>query len=162
MQHVFIVGSKSMGAYGGYETFVNKLTEYHQNNEKIKYHVACKANGDGSMDESKLDGAVRISNTEFEYHNAHCFKIQVPDIGRPLRFITMLQHLTTVANTSRKISLRSPLCMFLPAELDPLWHISKRKYTSLAARCTSIRMGTNGREQNGLRPFVNTGKCLKR
>ena len=81
MQHVFIIGSKSMGAYGGYETFVNKLTEYHKNNEKIKYHVACKANGDGSMDESKLDGAVRISDVEFEYHNAHCFKIHVPDIG---------------------------------------------------------------------------------
>ena len=45
MQHVFIIGSKSMGAYGGYETFVYKLTEYHQDNPNIKYHVACKANG---------------------------------------------------------------------------------------------------------------------
>ena len=43
MRHVFIVGSKSLGAYGGYETFVYKLTEYHQNNKNIKYHVACKA-----------------------------------------------------------------------------------------------------------------------
>lgn len=30
MQHVFLVGAKSLGAYGGYETFINKLTEYHQ------------------------------------------------------------------------------------------------------------------------------------
>lgn len=45
MQHVFIIGSKSMGAYGGYESFVYKLTEYHQDNPNIKYHVACKANG---------------------------------------------------------------------------------------------------------------------
>ena len=31
MQHVFIIGSKGIpGAYGGYETFVDKLTEYHQ------------------------------------------------------------------------------------------------------------------------------------
>ena len=30
MQHVFIVGSKGIpGHYGGYETFVDKLTEYH-------------------------------------------------------------------------------------------------------------------------------------
>ena len=35
MQHVFIVGSKSLGAYGGYETFVYKLTEYHQNKKNI-------------------------------------------------------------------------------------------------------------------------------
>lgn len=31
VQHVFLVGAKSLGAYGGYETFVYKLTEYHQN-----------------------------------------------------------------------------------------------------------------------------------
>ena len=44
VQHVFLVGAKSLGAYGGYETFVYKLKEYHQNEESIKYHVACKAN----------------------------------------------------------------------------------------------------------------------
>lgn len=31
VQHVYLVGAKSLGAYGGYETFVYKLTEYHQN-----------------------------------------------------------------------------------------------------------------------------------
>lgn len=81
VQHVFMVGAKSLGAYGGYETFVNKLTEYHQYNEKIKYHVACKANGDGCMDETKVEGVERISDTEFIYHNARCFKIHIPNIG---------------------------------------------------------------------------------
>lgn len=33
VQHVYLVGAKSLGAYGGYETFVYKLTEYHQNQE---------------------------------------------------------------------------------------------------------------------------------
>jgi len=79
MQHVFIIGSKSMGAYGGYETFVYKLTEYHQNNQNIKYHVACKANGSGSRDETTLQGAKKINDHEFEYHNAICFKIKVPE-----------------------------------------------------------------------------------
>ena len=38
MQNVFIIGSKGIPAsYGGYETFVDKLTEYHQTNDKIKY-----------------------------------------------------------------------------------------------------------------------------
>lgn len=27
VQHVYLVGAKSLGAYGGYETFVYKLTE---------------------------------------------------------------------------------------------------------------------------------------
>ena len=39
VQHVFLVGAKSLGAYGGYETFVYKLTEHHQNKKNIKYHV---------------------------------------------------------------------------------------------------------------------------
>ena len=81
IQHIYLVGAKSLGAYGGYETFVYKLTEYHQNKENIKYHVACKANGDGCMDESKFEGVTKINDHEFEFHNAHCFKIDVPQIG---------------------------------------------------------------------------------
>lgn len=66
MQHVFIVGSKGIpGAYGGYETFVDKLTEYHQNNKQLKYHIACKDK----------------EQREEEYHNARCFHVKVPNIG---------------------------------------------------------------------------------
>ncbi len=66
LQHVFIIGSKGIpGLYGGYETFVDKLTEYHQNNTNIKYHVACKGS----------------EKKECEYHNARCFYIKVPNIG---------------------------------------------------------------------------------
>ena len=36
VQHVYLVGAKSLGAYGGYETFVYKLTEYHQNKKNIR------------------------------------------------------------------------------------------------------------------------------
>ena len=80
IQHVFCVGAKSLGAYGGYETFVYKLTEYHQNKKNIKYHVACKANGSGYMDENQLESVKKINDHEFEFHNAHCFKIRVPQI----------------------------------------------------------------------------------
>lgn len=79
VQHVFFIGAKSLGAYGGYETFVDKLTEYHQYNNKIKYHVACKANGSGCVDEKMLVGVKKLSATEFIYHNANCFKITVPE-----------------------------------------------------------------------------------
>ena len=81
VQHVFLVGAKSLGAYGGYETFVYKLTEYHQNNPRLQYHVACKANGDGHMDETKLEGAVQTGEGRFTFHNADCFKIHIPQIG---------------------------------------------------------------------------------
>ncbi len=74
VQHVFLVGAKSFGAYGGYETFINKLTEYHQDNPKIKYHVAVKANGQGA---GVPDGAERTSPTTYKYHNAECFEIKI-------------------------------------------------------------------------------------
>ena len=87
VQHVFLVGAKSLGAYGGYETFINKLTEYHQNNPKIKYHVACKANGDGSMNPYKTPGVQIINDHEFTYHNAHCFRIKIPEKLGPAQAI---------------------------------------------------------------------------
>ena len=88
VQHVFIIGSKSIGQYGGYETFVDRLIGEHEKEPSIKYHVACKANGDGYMDETRLSSAVKVlkknsdgSVSEFEYKNAHVFKIQCPNIG---------------------------------------------------------------------------------
>lgn len=80
-QHVFIIGAKGLGNYGGYETFVDRLTEMHQDNRKIKYHIACKANGQGLMDETTLpsDKVVELDNDRFKYHNAICFKVTVPE-----------------------------------------------------------------------------------
>ena len=87
VQHVFIIGAKSIGQYGGYETFVDRLLNEHEGKRNIQYHVACKANGDGCMVETKLsdievlkknsDGIV----TEFKYKGAHVFKIKCPSIG---------------------------------------------------------------------------------
>lgn len=74
-QHVFLVGAKSLGAYGGYETFINKLTEYHQNNPNVKYHVAVKANGQGA---GVPDGAVKCKDG-YTYHGADCFEIKIPE-----------------------------------------------------------------------------------
>ena len=63
--NVFIIGSKGIPAkYGGFETFVDKLTEL-KKSKKIKYHVAC-------MNEN---------NDEFEHNNARCFNVKVPNIG---------------------------------------------------------------------------------
>lgn len=86
-KHIFLVGAKSLGAYGGYETFINKLTEYHQNDSRIKYHVACKANGLGAMDPAKTDGAVITSPTTFTYHNSECFQINIPEKLGPAQAI---------------------------------------------------------------------------
>jgi rhamnosyltransferase len=68
LQHVFIIGSKGIPAqYGGYETFVDKLTE-NQKSQNLKYHMACA-----------VDDASEVG--EFEYHGAHCFKVLRRPIG---------------------------------------------------------------------------------
>lgn len=68
MQHVFIIGSKGIPAnYGGYETFVEKLTE-NQKSPDIKYHVACA-----------VDSADEVG--EFEHNGAHCFSVLRRPVG---------------------------------------------------------------------------------
>ena len=64
-KNIFIIGSNGIPAnYGGFETFVENLTAY-KIDEKIKYHVACLAK----------------DNKEFEYNNARCFNVNVPNMG---------------------------------------------------------------------------------
>lgn len=127
MQHVFIVGAKSFGAYGGYETFVNKLTEYHQNNVELKYHVACKANGDGRMDETTLDGVEKINDTEFSYNNAHCFKIKVPDIGSAQAVYYDIAALKYCCSYIKKNHIENAIVYILACRIGPfISHFQKK------------------------------------
>lgn len=119
VQHVFLVGAKSLGAYGGYETFIDKLTEYHQNNQEIKYHVACKANGDGAMDERKVKGVTPISGTEFLYHNAHCFKIKVPDIGPAVAIYYDVAALNKCCEYIKKHQMQHPIVYIMACRIGP-------------------------------------------
>ncbi len=68
-KHVFILGSKGIPAnYGGFETFVEKLTE-NQINKSINYFVACQ------FSPKEYTGEL------FNHNNATCFPIRVPNIG---------------------------------------------------------------------------------
>lgn len=134
MQHVFIVGSKSLGAYGGYETFVNKLTEYHQNNSEIKYHVACKANGDGCMDETSVEGVERISDSEFIYHNAHCFKIKVPDIGPAVAIYYDVAALQYCCKYIKMHKIQNAIVYILACRIGPFAGYFERKIHKLGGK----------------------------
>lgn len=118
-QHVYLIGAKSLGAYGGYETFINKLTEYHQNNNKIKYHVACKANGSGCMDETKVDGVTRISGQEFTYHNAHCFKIHIPNIGPAQAIYYDVAALSYCCKYIKRHNIQHPIIYIMACRIGP-------------------------------------------
>lgn len=125
LQHIFLVGAKSLGAYGGYETFINKLTEYHQNNENIKYHVACKANGDGCMDEGTLAGVTdKVMKdgkcVEFTYHNAHCFKIDIPTKLGPAQAIYYdVAALKKCCEIIRELQIKNPIVYIMACRIGP-------------------------------------------
>lgn len=122
VQHVYLVGAKSLGAYGGYETFVFKLTEYHRDNKKIKYHVACKANGDGCMDETKVDGVTKINEHEFELHNAHCFKIDVPQIGAAQAIYYDVAALKKCCQHIKNNHIPHPIVYIMACRIGPFAH----------------------------------------
>ena len=77
LQHVFIIGCKGIPArYGGFETFVDRLTAY-QKDRSIRYHVACACEPE----------AYRRENARFTYHGADCVTFPWHKIG-PARAVT--------------------------------------------------------------------------
>ena len=134
IQHFYLVGAKSLGNYGGYETFVYKLTEYHQNKKNLKYHVACKANGDGFMDENKLDGVTRINNHEFKFHNAHCFKIDVPQIGSAQAIYYDLASLKFCCEHIQNNHIAHPIVYIMACRIGPFAGYFYRKIHKLGGK----------------------------
>lgn len=134
VQHVFLVGAKSLGAYGGYETFINKLTEYHQYNKEIKYHVACKANGDGCMDETKLEKVTRINKLEFNFHNAHCFKIPVPNIGPGVAIYYDIAALIYCCRYIKQHQIKNAIVYILACRIGPFAGYFQRRIHKLGGK----------------------------
>ena len=103
VQNVYIVGSKGCGNYGGYETFVDKLTEYHQYNKKIQYHIAWK----GSQ------------TKEFQYHNTQSFQIKVPNIGSVQAVYYDIVALNYCLEHIKKNSIENPIIYILACRIGP-------------------------------------------
>lgn len=104
VQHIFIVGSKGIpGNYGGYETFVDRLTEHHQNNPNLKYHVACKAK----------------DTKTFEYHNADCFDVKVPSIGPAQAIYYDVAALNQCVRYIKRHNIQHPIVYILACRIGP-------------------------------------------
>ena len=125
IKHVYLCGVKSIGLYGGFETFILNLLKHHSDNPKLKYHVACKANGSGCMELEKLPGALRINNEEFTYCNAHCFMIKIPEwIGSAQAVFYDLKALKWICDHIEKNHIMQPVVYILAPRIG----ILERKY----------------------------------
>ena len=119
MQHIFIIGSKGIPAnYGGYETFVDKLTEYHQNNKDIKYHVACKAK----------------DTKEFECHNARCFNVKVPDIGAAQAIYYDVAAFKACCKYIKKNNILHPIVYVLACRMGPFFNKYVKKIHKMGGK----------------------------
>ena len=132
MQHVFLVGAKSLGAYGGYETFINKLTEYHQNNPNIKYHVAVKANGQGAC---VPDGAERTSLSTYIYHNADCFEVRIPEkIGSAQAIYYDCASLNRSIKIIKQQNIKDPIVYIMTCRIGPFFKYYAKHIKALGGR----------------------------
>ena len=118
MQNVFIVGAKNLGNYGGYETFVDKLTEYHKENKEIKYHVAIKDKEYG----------------EFEKNNARCFKIKVPNIGPAQAIYYDVKALSECCKYIKEHNIDNPIVYRLACRIGPFAKHFRKKIHKLGGR----------------------------
>lgn len=119
MQHIFIVGSKGIpGAYGGYETFVDKLTEYHQARSDLKYHVACKD----------------TKTFEEEYHNARCFHVKVPNIGPAQAIYYDVAALSQCCKYIAQHRIKAPIVYILACRIGPFMAHFVRKIHKLGGK----------------------------
>lgn len=109
MQHIYIIGSKGIPArYGGYETFVEKLTAGQKSSE-IRYHVASR------RDNTKLSQ----ENDVFEYNNAEIYSVDVPNIGPAQAIAYDIKALRWAINNAKKIGAQSPIFYILAARIGP-------------------------------------------
>ncbi len=116
MRHIFIIGSKGIpGAYGGYETFVDKLTEYHQGLAQLKYHVACKGR------ERKI----------FTYHNARCFMVKVPNIGAAQAVYYDVAALNNCCNYIKQHNINNAVIYILACRIGPFAPYFQRRIHKL-------------------------------
>lgn len=118
VKNIFIIGSKGIPAkYGGFETFVENLTKRKQN-QNVMYHVAC-------MGKTKRD---------FEYNNAKCFEIKVPNIGPAKAVYYDVKALRECIKYIKSNNVENAIIYVLACRIGPFIGHYKRKLKKLNAK----------------------------
>jgi len=108
LQHVFIIGSKGIpAAYGGFESFVDRLTFY-KKAENIQYHVSCAVDADKCPEE-----------TEFEYNNARCFYIKWKNLGPARAIFYDVDALKECIKYIKEKKIEHPIVYILACRIGP-------------------------------------------
>ncbi|WP_394922837.1 beta 1-4 rhamnosyltransferase Cps2T [uncultured Robinsoniella sp.] len=117
IQHVFIIGSKGIPAkYGGFETFVEKLTKF-KSSDKVQYHVACAAEPE---DYSSKEA-------QFTYNSAKCYTIKWKKIGPARAIIYDVEALQWAIRYAKKNRIEQPIFYILACRIGIFIHYFQKK-----------------------------------
>ena len=119
---VYIVGSKGIPAkYGGFETFVEKLTAFQQD-KNIQYYVAC-------MRENSAKSG--ITEDVFEHNGAICYNVDVPNIG-PARAIAYdIAAINRAIEIAKENKDEAPIFYILACRIGPFIHGIKKRIQAI-------------------------------
>lgn len=135
VQHVFIIGAKGLGGYGGYETFVRKLIDHTPGSDGgVCYHVVCKANGYGALDERTLPDVKHTGEMDYMYRGAHCHKLHVPPVGSAQAVIYDYLGLRWALAYCRREGITQPVFYVLSCRLGPVIRSLCREIHRLGGR----------------------------
>ena len=129
-KNVFIIGSKGIPArYGGFETFVEKLTKYWKRND-VKFHISCP----------KI-----YSKSDYEYNNARCFIINISKLGSFRSIIYDLISLKECLSYIKKNNLEKTIIYLLTYRIGPFLFFFKQNIKKYKVR---VYLNPDGLEFN--------------
>ncbi|MFJ7467863.1 beta 1-4 rhamnosyltransferase Cps2T [Peribacillus frigoritolerans] len=118
MKNIFIIGSKGIPAkYGGFETFVEYLTA-RKSSGRVKYHVACLGE----------------DSSEFNYNNARCFNIKVPNVGSSRAVLYDILSLKESIRYIKENQLRDCIIYILACRIGPFFNYYKKKLENMGVQ----------------------------
>ncbi|MCW0153697.1 DUF1972 domain-containing protein [Lactiplantibacillus plantarum] len=141
---VFIVGSKGIPArYGGFETFVDELTQRRKNSD-INYYVACM-NADTDSD-------------TFMVNQATCFNVNVPNIGSAKALLYDMKALRTSLDYIKEHHIDSPIIYVLACRIGPFINHYKKE---LAQYNGTLLVNPDGHEWKRAKWNAAIRRCWK-
>lgn len=124
-RQVYIIGSKGIPAnYGGFETFVEKLTQY-QASRDIHYNVFCLYENSQKA---------HILGEYFSHNQATCINIAVPPLGAAKAVYYDLKALALGIQLAQEKQDEQPIFYVLTCRIGPFIGFFKRKIAKLGGK----------------------------
>lgn len=119
---VFLIGSKGIPAnYGGFETFIEKLT-LNQIDKSIQYYVSCQRSPE------------EYNENLYKHNGAICFPIKVPNIGSARAVYYDWQSMKWAMNFIERHKIKNAIIFVCACRIGPFIEANKAKMEKLGIK----------------------------